>query len=110
MTQDLSEEELYEEAKKRVKDRRRFYNHLGAYLVVNTILVIIWAISGGPTDEWSGYGTWTGNKWFLWPLVIWGFFVILDFLRTFVFRTNAWREKADIDKEVEKIKKERQGS
>lgn len=110
MTRELSEDEIYEEAKKRVKDRRRFYNHLGAYIVVNAILVIIWALSGGPTDTWSGWGTWTGNKWFLWPLVIWGFFVILDFLRVFVFKTSALQEKEAIDKEVEKINKRNEGN
>ena len=106
MAKDLSEEELYEEAKKRVKDKRRFYNHLGAYLVVNAILIVIWALSGDATNEWSDYGTWTGNKWFLWPLCIWGFFVLLNFLQVFIFKTSVRGEKSAIEKEVEKIKKE----
>ena len=106
MAKDLSEEELYEEAKKRVKDKRRFYNHLGAYLVVNAILIVIWALSGDATNEWSDYGTWTGNKWFLWPLCIWGAFVVLNFLQVFAFKTSARGEKAAINKEIEKIKKE----
>ena len=106
MAQDLSEKEIYEEAEKRVKAKKRFYSHLGVYLVVNAILVLIWALSGGPTDEWSGYGTWTGNKWFLWPLCIWGAFVLINFLQVFVFKTSVQQEKRAIDKEVEKIKRE----
>lgn len=98
MAQDLSEEEVYEEAKKRVKDKKGFYGHLGAYLVVNTILIVIWALS----DADMG----TANMWFLWPLCIWGAIVLINFLQVFVFKTSAWREKAAIDKEVEKIKKE----
>ena len=107
MAQDSSEEEVYEEAKKRVKAKHGFYRHLGAYSVVNTALIIIWALSGDTTNEWSVYGgDWTGGKWFLWPLTIWGAFVLLNFLQVFVFKTSTYKEKKDIDKEIEKIKKE----
>ena len=107
MAQDLSEKEVYEEAKQRVKAKQGFYRHLGAYLVINTVLIIIWALSGGPTNEWSSYsGDWTGGKWFLWPLCIWGAFVLFNFLQVFVFKTSVGGEKAAIDKEIEKIKKE----
>jgi hypothetical protein len=44
--------------------------------------------------------------WFLWPLGIWGAFVLINFLQVFMFKTSVAREKADIDKEVENIKKE----
>ena len=98
MIQDLSEEEVYEEAKKRVKAKKGFYGHLGAYLAVNAILIIIWALSD------SDLGT--ANMWFLWPLGIWGAFVLINFLQVFVFKTSVGREKADIEKEAEKIKKE----
>jgi len=101
------EKEIYEEAKKRVKAKSDFYRNLGAYLVVNTILIIIWALSGDATNEWSNYnGDWTGGKWFLWPLCIWGAFVVFNFLQVFVFKTSVSGEKRAIDKEVEKIKKE----
>jgi hypothetical protein len=36
----MSEEEIYEEAKKRVKAKRDFYGHLTAYIIVNAILVL----------------------------------------------------------------------
>lgn len=111
MEQDISEKEVYEEAKKRVKAKKAFYRHLGAYLTVNAILIIIWALSGDATNEYTYTGPyassdWTGGMWFLWPLTIWGAFVLLNFLQVFVFKTSAYKEKADIDKEVEKIKKE----
>jgi hypothetical protein len=106
MSVEMSEKEVYEEAKKRVKAKKSFYRHLGAYLIVNTILVVIWALSSDGQNAWSGYGTWTGNKWFLWPLTIWGFFVLVNFLQVFVFKTSVRGEKAAIDKEVEKIKKD----
>ncbi|UCG55390.1 MAG: 2TM domain-containing protein [Dehalococcoidia bacterium] len=62
MAQELSEEEIYTEARKRVKAKRDFYRHLGAYLVVNTVLVIIWALSGDAARQTYGPGDWTGGK------------------------------------------------
>lgn len=96
MPEKMSDEEVYEEAKKRVKAKKGFYGHLGAYLTVNAILIIIWALSGADT----------GNMWFLWPLGIWGAFVLINFLQVFVFRASVQREKAAIDEEIDKIKKE----
>jgi uncharacterized membrane protein len=98
MTIEMSEQEIYEEAKKRVKAKRDFYGHLGAYLVVNAILIVVWALS----DADMG----TANMWFLWHLCIWGAFVLIHFLQVFVFKTSIRGEKAAIEKEVEKIKKE----
>ena len=69
----MTEEQIYEEASKRVKDRKRFYGGLATYLIVNAVLVVIWALSG------------QGYPWFLWPLGIWGIFVLGDYLRIFVF-------------------------
>jgi len=102
MPTEMSEKEIYEEAKKRVKAKQRFYRHLGAYLVVNIVLIIVWALSGGTT---IGSGDWTGGKWFLWPLTIWGVFVVANFLEVFVFKTSIRREKTAIEKEIKKMKK-----
>jgi hypothetical protein len=92
MAKEPSEEQIYEEATKRVKEKKRFYNGLVTYLIVNAVLIVIWALSG------------RGYPWFLWPLGIWGAFVLGDFLRIFVFKEKSDQE--DIEKEVEKIKKE----
>jgi cobalamin biosynthesis protein CobD/CbiB len=93
MAKEPSEEQIYEEASKRVKEKKRFYGGLVTYLIVNTVLIVIWALSG------------RGYMWFLWPLGIWGAFVLGDFLRIFVFR-NGGSDQQAIEKEVEKIKKE----
>ena len=94
MAKEPSEEQIYEEASKRVKEKKRFYNGLVTYLIVNAVLIVIWALSG------------RGYMWFLWPLGIWGAFVLGDFLRIFVFREKSDQE--DIEKEVEKIKRDSQ--
>jgi len=93
MAKQMSEEKIYEEASKRVKAKNGFYGSLGAWAVVNTILVIIWAL----TDP-GGY------PWFLWPLGIWGVFVLFHFLRVFVFERKT--DIGAIEKEAEKIRRE----
>jgi hypothetical protein len=92
MVKQKTEEEIYKEASKRVKERKRFYSGLVTYAVVNAVLVVIWALTG------------QGYMWFLWPLGIWGVFVLGDFLRIFVFGKGSDDEA--IKKEVEKIKRE----
>jgi len=93
MSTKLSEEEVYEVAKKRVKVKKEFYGHLGAWVLVNTLLVIIWALTSP-----GGY------MWFLWPLCIWGFFVLVHSIQAFVFKPSS--EKGAVEKEAEKIRKE----
>jgi hypothetical protein len=41
-----SEEQIYEEASKRVKERKRFYSGLATYAIVNAVLVVDEAIPG----------------------------------------------------------------
>ena len=93
MVKQLSEEEIYEEASKRVKAKKKFFGDLATYAVVNAVLVVIWALSG------------QGYMWFLWPLGIWGIFVLGHYLRVFVFESNS--DSGAIEKEVERIKRER---
>ncbi|HEY90854.1 MAG TPA: 2TM domain-containing protein [Dehalococcoidia bacterium] len=93
MTNRITEEQIYEEAKKRVKDKKEFYGNLGSWASVNTVLVIIWAL----TDA-GGY------PWFLWPLCIWGVFVLVHFLRIFVFARRT--DISAIEKEAEKIRRD----
>jgi len=103
MPTEMSEQEIYEEAKKRVKAKQGFYRHLGVYLAVNIVLIIVWALSGGPA---TGSGDWTGGKWFLWPLTIWGVFIVVNFFEVFVFKTSIRSERAAIEEEIKKMKKE----
>ena len=93
MATQLSEEQVYEEAKKRVKAKRGFWGSLIFYAGVNIICLLVWALRGG------------GYPWFLWVLGPWGIVIILPhYLRVFVFGGKS--EKRAIEKEAEKIKKE----
>ena len=92
MADDASEKELYEQAKKRVEEKKGFYTHLAVYLAVNTMLIIIWAVTGD------------GFPWFLFPLGGWGIGILFHFLSIFVFaKTTAW-ERREIEKEMERLR------
>jgi len=93
MPAQMSEEEVYEVAKKRVKAKRDFYTHLVIYVIVNIMLVIIWAFPAG-----------RGYPWFLWVIGGWGIGVLFNFLDVFVWQRGG--DKGAIEKEVEKIRRE----
>jgi len=93
MVNQLSDDQIREEATRRVKAKRKFWSNFGAWATVNIMLIIIWSLTNN-----GGY------PWFLWPLCIWGFFVFIQFLQVFVFKQKL--EASEIDKEVENIKRE----
>ena len=93
MVNKMSEEEIYEEAKKRVKAKKDFYIHLAVYVCVNIFLVIIWAFPAGG-----------GFPWFIFPLAGWGIGILFHFLEVFVFERKL--DRAAIEKEAEKIRRE----
>ena len=95
MSAQMSEEELYKLAQKKVEEKKGFYVHLGVYLSVNTLLIIIWAVTGA------------GFPWFVFPLGGWGIGILFHFLGVFVFsRPSSW-EKREIEKEMERLRKSR---
>lgn len=93
MTTGMSEGEIYRQARKRVEEKKGFYVHFAVYIIVNIILVIIWAITG------------VGNPWFLFPLGGWGIGILFHFLGVFVFsRQTDWERRA-VEKEAERLRK-----
>ena len=88
-----SEEQIYEEARKRVKAKRGFWGNLIFYAVVNIICFLIWVLGD------------RGYPWFLWVLGPWGIlFVLPHYLRVFVFAGKS--ERRAIEQEAERIRKE----
>jgi hypothetical protein len=94
MTSQMTEEQIYEEARFRVKRRKDFWGHFGAWAFVNILLIIIWAL----TYEHNG------QLWFLYPLCIWGAFVVLHGLRVFIFERKS--DRGAIEQEMKKIRRE----
>ena len=93
MTTQMSEEQIYEEAKKRVEAKKGFYKNLVTYVIVNIILVLIWAFASG-----GGY------PWFLWVLGFWGIGIIFNYFNVFVWPKKG--DKAAIEKEAERIRRD----
>ena len=56
----------YERARARLLRKRKFRGDVVAYLVINTFLVGLWAVSG------------FGSFWPGWVLAIWGVLLVLD--------------------------------
>jgi hypothetical protein len=82
----LYEEQLKRDAQKRVDFRR----HLSIYLVVSTLLWVIWVFSGG------------GYMWPIWPTGGWGIAVFFHYVGVF----NPF-QFFSVEKEVEKLKQEK---
>ena len=82
--QALTENQLRELAKKRVE----FRAHLLVYVLVNSLLWIIWFVSGG------------GYPWPMWPLAGWGIGVLFQYL--FDYRSSRF---LSMDEEYKKLKR-----
>ena len=93
MSARMSDEEIYKLASKRVEEKKGFFIHFTVYLCVNTLLIIIWAVTGA------------GFPWFVFPLGGWGIGVLFHFLGVFVFsKQSGWEQRA-IEREVERLRK-----
>jgi hypothetical protein len=74
-----------EAARRRVQARRDFGGHLAAYVVINTFLVLVWAITGA------------GYFWPVWVIAAWGIGLVLHAWDVFLRRPVT---EADIDAEL----------
>lgn len=58
-------------ALERLKAKREFKSHIAVYVIVNTMLVVIWALSG------------QGYFWPIWPILGWGVGLVLHGWKVF---------------------------
>jgi hypothetical protein len=84
----MDEQERREAAVKRLKERRDFWSHVVVYVLVNALLVVVWAVTSGSL----------GNFWPMWPILGWG--IALALHARDVFRKPISEEA--IRKEMEK--------
>lgn len=83
------DEDLRTQARKRLEKRRDFSAHLIAYVVINAMLIGIWAITGA------------GYFWPAWVLLGWGVGLVLNAWDVFFRRPIT---EADVEREVERGK------
>lgn len=73
--------------------RASFKYHLGAYVIVNCFLWLVWYLSGRHT-------TLNGWPWPIWPMAGWGIGLLFHFLGAYVYpKENA------AEREYEKLKR-----
>ena len=96
MSTEMSDEELLNIARQRVKKKKDFYQHLGIYILVNTLLIIIWATTDGSANP---------VPWFVYPLGGWGIGIFFHFLDAFVFSRETGWEKREVEKEMDKLRR-----
>jgi 2TM domain len=88
----MENQDAYRRAKRRVEARLGFYWHLGIYLSVNALLVIINLVTS------------TEYLWFKWPLLGWGIGVFFHGLGVFRFSSGrfATMKERMIEEEMKK--------
>ena len=86
----LTDEDLREEATKRVRKRRDLGTHVVTYVVVNAMLVAIWAITGA------------GYFWPAWVLFGWGVGLLLNVWDVYFRRPVTER---DIEEEMKRLQR-----
>ena len=80
-------DDRYEKARKRVKKKKEFYQHLTNYLAMGVFFFVLTAITA------------FGNWWFHWPMLGWGIGIVFHYFDAFGMPgvgdlTDEWEEKA----------------
>lgn len=81
-----SQQELYEYARKRVKQKKRVYFHFILFFVSSIFLFIINKVL--KVDEY--------DDWYLWVITGWGFLFVMHFIKVFVtesFINKKWEQE-----------------
>jgi len=89
---EANQQDLYEYARKRVRQKKRVYLHFILFFVGSIFFYII--------NKWVPY--YPEKDWYIWAITGWGFLFILHFIKVFVtesFINKNW-EHAQIEKLV----------
>jgi len=75
-------------AVRRLRKRREFKQHLAAYIVINSLIITIWVVTGPYNGHWF--------PWFLFPLLGWGVGLVFHGLDAYGREIT----EADIEREM----------
>lgn len=89
------EDSKYEAAKARVEEKKKFYSHLGSFIIVNVFLFLL------------NIFTSPGHFWFVYPLLGWGVGLMSHYYKTFGFPgmkgpESEW-ERREMEKEMRRL-------
>jgi hypothetical protein len=89
------DQQKYREAKKRVRTKKEFYEHLTVFSVMSVFFFLLNAL--------TAFGSW----WFYWPILGWGIGVLFHYFEVFGFpgipdMSKDWEEK-QIREEMKKL-------
>lgn len=85
--------ELYENARTRIKQKKRLYVHFVLFLVGSVFLIVL--------NKVLNVGEAFMEDWFVWAIVLWFFFWVLHFIN--VFFTNRFMGKEWERKQTDKL-------
>ncbi len=85
--------ELYENARNHVQQKKRLYIHFIVFLVVSVFLIALNKIFNIDEKLFT--------NWFIWPITLWCFFLVLHFIN--VFFTNRFMGKEWERKQTDKL-------
>ncbi|WP_375437858.1 2TM domain-containing protein [uncultured Hymenobacter sp.] len=77
------------------KDRAKFKSHVFTYFLVNTLLWVIWALTGREASP---------MPWPLWVAIFWGFGVVLQGIKAYA----GFGEEQQSEREYEKLIRQRE--
>ncbi|PTX44333.1 2TM domain-containing protein [Christiangramia gaetbulicola] len=98
---DYEQRELYENARKRAKQKKRLFQHF-VFFLIGAVLLIILNVVIGYKVEFKPFG----QNWFVWAVLLWGTIFLIHFLNVMVvdsFMGKDWEAK-QVDRLVKKQK------
>jgi hypothetical protein len=98
---DYEQRELYENARKRAKEKKRLFQHFVVFLIGAVFLIILNVVIGYQEDFKP-----LGYNWFVWAVLLWTLLFLIHFFNVLIinsFMGKEW-EAEQVDKLVKKQK------
>jgi cytochrome c biogenesis protein CcdA len=93
---DSEQRELYENARRRTKQKKRLFQHFVVFLVGAILLIVLNVVIGYQEDFMP-----LGYNWFVWAILIWTFFFLIHLINVFV--TSSFMGKEWEQRQMEKL-------
>ena len=98
---DSEQRELYDNARRRTKQKKRLFQHFVVFLVGAVLLIVLNVVIGYQEDFMP-----LGYNWFVWAILLWTFFFLIHLINVFV--TSSFMGKEWEQRQMEKlVKKQR---